>query len=464
MANLSYRRIYPLIAAFASMKRFFLFLLILPALFSCNKENSNQPPVPPGDTTSFSIPVTGEIVMYEVNIRALSITSDLPGVIGRLDEIKDLGINVIWLMPIHPIGEVNSVNSPYCVKNYKEVNPEFGTLADLQNLVKEAHKQGIAVVIDWVANHTSWDNPWIVNKDWYTQDGSGNIIHPEGTNWMDVADLNYSSEEMRLAMIDAMKYWVNTADVDGFRCDAADMIPYDFWLQAIPAVSALKDSLIWLAEGARFDHFAAGFQMNYSWSFYDKLVSVYSSNQPATGLVSMHNIEYLSLPEGKEKLRFSTNHDKSAWEATPMVLFNGEHGALAASVATICLGGVPLIYGSQEVGVTENVPFFTNDPIDWSLHPEMLKAYQDIFKFYNSSVPLKYGVLASYSTADVLAFVRSLEQGEVFVIVNMRNLSLSYDIPAAFEGTTWKDAFDGSEIVFPPVMDLQAYNYRILKR
>ena len=169
--------------------------------------------------------------MYEINERALSQSGDFNGIIERLDEIKALSVNVIWLMPIHPIGEINTVNSPYCVRNYLEVNPEFGSLTDLKKLVKEAHKRDIAVIMDWVANHTAWDNPWISNTSWYTQ-VNGEIIHPAGTNWLDVADLNYSNTEMRQAMISAMKYWIEDIYIDGFRCDAADWIPFDFWKQA----------------------------------------------------------------------------------------------------------------------------------------------------------------------------------------------------------------------------------------
>jgi 1,4-alpha-glucan branching enzyme len=434
--------------------------------FACNKENNNNPiDPPPDDTTTFVIPATEDIVMYEVNLRALTATGDIPGVTGRLDEIKALGVNVIWLMPIHPIGEINSVNSPYSVKNYKAVNPEFGTTNDLITLVKEAHKVNIAIIIDWVANHTAWDNPWIVNKDWYTQDGQGNIISPPGTNWADVADLDYSNQAMRLSMIDAMEYWVNTVDIDGFRCDAADMVPVDFWIQALDSVNGITDKeLIWLAEGGSNNLFSAGFQMNYAWSYYGKLKDVFGSNQSATNLVTVHNQEYSGLPAGKKKLRFTTNHDESAWDATPMTLFGGEKGALAASVAASYLGGVPMIYGSQEVGVTETIPFFSNSTIDWSAHPEMLQAYKDMLNFYDSSAALKKGEMTSYASVDVLAFTRKFEQEEVFVIDNLRNSQVSYDIPAGLENSAWLDAFDGREMMIGTTIDLEPYRYFVLKK
>ncbi len=224
-----------------------------------------------------------------------------------------------------------------------------------------------------------------------------------------MADLNYSNQAMRQNMIDAMEYWVTTTDIDGFRCDAADMVPFDFWQQAIAALdSANEKELILLAEGARSDHFTAGFQMNYSWNFYSKIKEVFRQNAAASSLFAIHNAEYNGIPAGKQKLRFTTNHDESAWDATPMVLFNGEKGALAASVITIYLGGIPLIYGSQEVGVEENIPFFSNAPINWSLHPEMLQAYKDIIKFHNNSDALKKGELVSLILIRMLWFSNGL--------------------------------------------------------
>jgi glycosidase len=193
--------------------------------------------------------------------------------------VKALGINAIWIMPIYPIGNLNSFGSPYCIKNYEEVNPDLGTMNDLKTLVTEAHNRKIAVMLDWVANHTSWDAEWIVHKSWYTQNASGNIISPPGTTWNDVADLNYSNDTMRQAMIDAMEFWITNADIDGFRCDAADYVPFDFWKQAIDSLHHATDkNLILLAEGSRADHFTAGFQMNFSWDFLSVLKNVFKNN------------------------------------------------------------------------------------------------------------------------------------------------------------------------------------------
>ncbi|MDD5507680.1 MAG: alpha-amylase family glycosyl hydrolase [Bacteroidales bacterium] len=449
--------------------RILLFLLIvLLLLASCKKDPEEKVnPPQPEDTSSFIVPKTEDIVMYEVNIRALSTTGDLQGVTGRLDEIHKLGINVIWLMPIHPVGQVNSVNSPYCVQNYKEVNPEFGTLKDFKDLVSKAHEMDIAVIIDWVANHTSWDNPWISNKDWYTQDGSGNIVHPAGTNWLDVADLNYDNAQMRLSMIEAMEYWVNTADIDGFRCDAADFVPFSFWQQALTDLkSGQEKELILLAEGSRPDHFTAGFQMNYSWDFYNKLKGVFIQNQAASGLFTVNENEYKNIPSGRHKLRFTTNHDESAWDATPVSLFNGKQGALAASVIAIYLKGIPLLYGSQEVGVSDNVPFFEHSTIDWDQNPDMFGEYEKILTFYNASETARIDSIAelkTFSNKDILAFLRTNNQEKLFVMVNTRKVAIEYSVPAELVNSVWKDAFDESPATLSSGIEFQPYAYRVLK-
>lgn len=421
---------------------------------------------PPAYSTPYAgVPATEDLVIYEINERAFSATGNFQGIINRLDSIKALGINTIWLMPIHPIGTTKSVNSPYSVSNYKEVNPEFGTLDILRNLVSLAHQKNMAVIIDWVANHTSWDNPWIANKAWYTQDGAGNIISPAGTGWNDVADLNYSNSDMRLAMIKAMKYWVLAANIDGFRTDAADMVPYDFWKQAIDTLKNMPGrNLILLAEGTRTDHFTAGFQMNYAWDFYTSLKNVFRNNNAASNLFTTNTTEYNSIPSGKKKLRFTTNHDESAWDATPYTLFYGKQGALAASVITSYLNGVPLMYSSQEVGRSTTVPFFSNSPIDWTQNPDMVTAYKNIFAFYNSSQALRRGTLSTYPDNDIVSFKKVFTTEEVVVLVNTRNSVINYTLPAALTGTGWTNAMNNTAVTLSANISINPYEYIILKK
>lgn len=411
-----------------------------------------------------SVPETKNIIMYEVNLRAFSSSGDLQGVINRLDQLKALNVNVIWLMPIYPIGQINSVNSPYCVKNYYEVGSEYGTLADLRTLTTEAHNRNMAVVVDWVANHTSWDNPWVSqHSDWYSQDGSGNIIIPPGTNWADVADLNFDNQTMRLNMIDAMKYWILEANIDGLRCDYADGVPYDFWKQAIDSLQTIPNrNLIFLAEGTRADHYAAGFQMTYAWDFYTAIKNVFAGSSPST-IYTTNTSEYAGVPAGNRKLRFTTNHDQSAWEATPMTLFNGKAGATCASVITTYYNGVPLIYTGQEVGRVSTVPFFSNSPINWTVNLDMQQNYRDMLSFYSQSAVSRYGTAVPYTANDVVCFKKVLNANQVLVIANVRNNTTNYSIPTALLNSTWTNALTGASVTLGSSLSLSAYQYLILK-
>ncbi|MBK8599938.1 MAG: alpha-amylase [Flavobacterium sp.] len=363
-------------------------------------------------------PETEDIVMYEINIKSFSSTSNLRGIINRLDAIKALGVNTIWLMPIYPVGTVNSFGSPYCVKNFTAVSPSFGTMSILQELVDKAHQRKLSVILDWVGNHTSWDNVWMSHPDWYTQNSSGQIISPAGTTWADVADLNYNNGEMRTAMIAAMRYWINVAGVDGFRCDAADYVPFDFWQQAITSLQTGRSKrLIMLAEGARNDHFAAGFKMNWSWNHLTSIKGVFNGANPSSVFTSNTN-EYTTVPVGSKKLRFTTNHDESN-TALPVTVFNSKNGALCASAITIFLQGVPLIYSGQEVGVA-STSVYNGGTIDWTANADMLTAYQQLLAFYNMSAAARKGVLVSYSDANIVAFTKILGNEQILVLANPR--------------------------------------------
>ncbi len=454
------------------MDRFYLLILamLMAAFLSCQKDDEKKPPdindngyVQYG-TPFDDVPDANDVVMYEVNLRAFSPNPNLRGVINKLDHIESLGVNVIWLMPIHPIGQVNSVNSPYSVKDYKAVSQEYGTLGDLRDLTDEAHARGIAVIMDWVANHTAWDNEWISNKSWYTQDQNGNIIHPPGTNWLDVADLNYNNTDMREAMIDAMTYWIYEANIDGFRCDYADGVPFDFWQQAWNEVRSFQGrKFILFAEGSRKDHLTAGFDLNFGWQFYGAIKDVFNG-QPVSKIFTAHSNEYSNIPAGKHWIRFTTNHDESAWDATPVSLFNGINGALAASVVAIFTGGVPLIYSSQEVGTANQIPFFYNSTINWNANSGMLTAYQKMLQFYSGSVAAKYGQNTVYQHNDIVCFVKSNNGEEVVIMANLRNSSIIFPIPSDLESSTWTNVMSQSQINLTGFIVFEPYQYFILKQ
>jgi glycosidase len=460
------------------MKKIFLLLSFTCFLFiNCKKTETIvvtptitvDPDLVQFGTPFANVPATKDLAMYEVNMRAFSSEGTFKGVQARLDSVKALGINVLWLMPIHPVGVLNSVGqlgSPYSVKNYKEVNPEFGTLEDLQNLVKEAHNRNMAVIIDWVANHTAWDNPWITaHDDWYSKDAAGKITIPSGTNWADVADLNFDKPDMRISMINAMKYWILRANIDGFRCDYADGVPYDFWKQATDSLKNVPNrKYVLLAEGSRSNHFAAGFQMNYGWDFYGQLKNTYKNNLSPNSIIASHNSEYNSVASGAAKLRFTTNHDESAWSDTPINLFGGQKGALSAFVLTAYLGGVPLLYTGQEVGRPDKTPFFSRSPINWNLNPDIAAEYKRLMAFRQASNAVKEGTLESLSDANVVVFKKIFQTEEVLVLVNIRNAVSTYTVASTLVNSTWKNALDNTAVTVGTQVSLQPYQYLILKK
>lgn len=455
------------------MKKFLFAGLVL---LACGPGDPAPAPVDPDkevELKQYGSPFNGvadakDAVIYEVNIRAFSPAGNLQGVIDGLDRIKELGVNTIWLMPIHPVGQVRSaggLGSPYSVQNYLEVSSEFGTLATLRKLVEEAHNRDMAVILDWVANHTSWDHVWMKNKTWYTTDVNGNIIIPPGTNWQDVAELNFSNADMRKAMIHAMKYWVLEANVDGFRCDAVDFVPKEFWKQAIDELKAIPNrKLVLLAEGGSVDNFTSGFQMNYAWDFYNAITEVYKTGKSVNTVSAAHEAEYNSIPQGAIKLRYTTNHDQSAWEHTPVEVLGGTSAALSASVITIFTSAAPLIYSSQEVGRFERLPFFTRDPIDWNENEDMHAMYRKLLSIYNSSATFRSGALQYYPNNDVAVFTRKDSNEEYLILVNARNANKTVTLDEAFNGVNWINKINDESITTASAIDLSPFQFLILKR
>ncbi|MEI8086098.1 MAG: alpha-amylase family glycosyl hydrolase [Paludibacter sp.] len=425
--------------------------------------NTNPDPAQYG-TPFAGVPDPRDAIIYQVNMRCFSTTRNFQGVIARLDSIKALGINVIYLMPIYPVGTLKAFNSPYCVKDYKAVNSEFGTLTDLRLLIDGAHTKGMTVILDWVANHTSWDNTWINTPTWYVQNTSGVIQNPSG--WTDVAQLNFKNTDMRSAMIKAMKYWVFTANCDGFRCDYADGPPADFWKQAIDTLRNIKThKLLMLAEGTRSDHFASGFNYTFGFRFYDQMKTVFSSSQAATNFNNINTSEYSGAGEANEVVRYLTNHDVNGSDGTALDLFGGSTGSMAAFVVTAYMKGVPMIYNGQEVGMPTRMVFpFTGTTINWALNPSMTTEYKKIIAFRSNSDAIRRGTVVSYSNSNVCAFTKISGSESVLVLSNLRNTASTIALPSELTSATWNDAYSGATISLSANMTLQAYSYLVLKK
>ncbi len=416
---------------------------------------------------AFVIPKAEDVVMYEANPRVFAETNSLKAIEARLDDIKSLGVNALWIMPIYTHGVEKYKGSPYCIKNYTAIDPEYGTMDDLKSLVSSAHNKGMAVLMDWVANHTSWDNVWIEeHKDWYTQDSEGNILPPIAA-WSDVADLNYDNAEMRQAMIDAMKFWITEAGVDGFRCDAADYVPIDFWQDAVSQLRTVKNDILMLAEGNKADYFSAGFNMDFGWTFYDALKDIFSGKRPASYIVNIVKNASAKFSQDNCTLHFTTNHDKSADENTDVQLFNGNRGAMSAYVITATLAGSPLIYSSQEAGHEGRVPFFEYCNLNWNENLDITNEYIKIMSIYSASDVFRIKYLTYKSGTEntkILAYVHDNGKQNVLVLVNVRNAEATFTVPAEFQGISYRNMMGGEDITLAESLTMPAYQYYILEK
>ena len=441
------------------MKKLFLSISILAAVVGCNPKKETK-------QVTFEMPAVEDIAMYQVNPRVFAPENSLNAVAARIDSIRDLGVNVMWLMPIYPIGIEKGKNSPYCISDYKAIAPEFGTIDDFKHLAQVCHEHGMGIILDWVANHTAWDHPWVKeHPDWYTRDEkTDTIICPQPWNWEDVADLNYDNKDMREAMIDAMKFWIVEVGIDGFRCDVADGVPADFWKDAIEQLRAAAGDrkIVMLAEGKNEDNFTVGgFDMNYGWDYKDEIVKVWKG-APASDLIKADSAEYANLPAGKVKLRFTTNHDHST-EATPCVEFTNERGSMAAYVASIFPHGGALIYGSQEVSYPEPINFFKYVAVDWTANSAIYQEYKELIELYDEHPALRKGKMRAWSDDDVLIFEKTDAEESFLIIVNVRNESKAVRIPESWVGRETKDEVTDNDFKLESTLTLEPFQYLILK-
>jgi glycosidase len=302
--------------------------------------------------------------IYEVNVRQYTEAGTFKAFETHLPRLQKLGVKILWLMPIHPISKLNrkgTLGSPYSVADYKGINPEYGNDADFKALVTKAHSLGLKIILDWVPNHSGWDNPWIANKSWYHTDTDGNII-PPNNDWTDVAWLNYKNQDMRRAMIDAMSYWVKTFDIDGFRADVAAGVPTDFWKAANAQLQAIKP-LFMLAEDQSVQSLLDdAFIANYNWELKDFINAVAVSRKDRTDFEAMAKNQSFTYPTRSFPMNFITNHDENSWSGTEFDRLGDAVPALAA--LTFTYPGIPLIYSGQEVGNTKRLAFFEKDLIE----------------------------------------------------------------------------------------------------
>ena len=364
--------------------------------------------------------------IYEIYPRDFSTAGNLAGVTAKLDELHDLGVTILWTMPIHPIGEKfrkGEFGSPYSIKDYYAVDPNYGTLADFKQLVAGAHQRGMKVIMDLVANHTAWDSVMMTNTDFYKQDAPGHVIPPV-PEWTDVAGLSYKSSALREYMIAMLKYWIKEADVDGYRCDVAYMVPTDFWEQVRAELIKVKPDLMMLAEASKPELLTNAFDLDYSWPLLATLNKVLLHDAPATDLRKCWDESVKQFPKGSLHLRISDDHD----EARAVARY-GLHGALAASALMFTLDGVPLLYNGMEVGdATESGDPALFDKLNIFWNPKERGAlqftYHDLIKLRKDYAALRNDRviwLPNYEDSKVISFMRLDASDEFVVVINLSN-------------------------------------------
>jgi glycosidase len=409
-----------------------LFLILSIAFVACSTPEKQAPPVSTVEHPEWSKAAS----IYEVNIRQYSPEGTFNAFSNDLPRIQAMGVDIIWLMPIHPIGLKNrketeeSLGSYYSVQNYKKVNPNFGTEEDFRTLVKQAHELGLKVIIDWVANHSAWDNPWTENPDWYELDEEGNFTPPRGTDWTDVIQLNYENEDMRAAMLDALEYWVREFDIDGYRSDVAGMVPTDFWVNAHESLDQIKDVFM-LAEDGEPELLIDAFDMNYAWEYAHVIREIAKGEQTFDDLDALFARDAKRFPANSYRMYFTSNHDENSWNGTDTEMYGDNFQNFAVLSATV--PGMPLIYNGQESGLDKQLKFFEKDEIEWKDYK-----YED---FYRLLLTLKEenealwngaygGELTRVKSPDgTYAFTRTKGQNEVIVAINNNNTEQIISVP-----------------------------------
>lgn len=406
-----------------------LSLLIVSCNNSAPKEKVQQEEQ---EETSRALPVewTKNANIYEVNLRQYSEEGTFNAFAEDLPRLKDMGVDILWFMPIHPIGEKNrkgGMGSYYAVRDYKAVGEEYGTIEDFKVLVEKAHKLGMYVLIDWVANHTAWDNVWLENhSDFYEKDSIGNFISP--FDWSDVIALDYTNMEMREAMADALKFWVADVDIDGYRCDVAGEVPTDFWNWIRPQLDEIKPVFM-LAEAEKPELLESAFDMDYGWEFHHIMNGIVKGEKNVQDVLAYLKKEKETNPENTYKLNFITNHDENSWNGTIKERL-GE-AADVLSVLTYTLNSMPLMYSGQEAANEKRLEFFEKDMIAWKdyskhdFYSKLIEIKHNNPALWNGNYGGEFISLNNEQDDRLFVFKQVKGENEILVLLNLSDEEIS---------------------------------------
>ncbi|MEM9302233.1 MAG: alpha-amylase family glycosyl hydrolase [Pseudomonadota bacterium] len=414
-----------------------------------------------------------DAVIYQLNTRQFSPEGTFNAAREQLPRIKALGADIIWLMPIHPIGEKNrkgTLGSPYSVKDFRAVNPEFGTLEDFRAFVDAAHDLGLYVIIDWVANHTAWDNHLATeHPDWYERDWAGNFRPTPWWDWSDIIDLDFSEPGVREYMTEALKYWVAEVGIDGFRCDVAGYVPLDFWENVRAELDAIKPVFM-LAEWETRDVHARAFDASYAWSWKNAMQGIAAGESDVGALFGYYSGNESAWPMDAYRMMYIANHDQNSWDGTMFEIYGDV--LEPAIVLSVTGEGIPLIYNGQEAGNEKRLEFFEKDPIEWREHP-IGELYRQLFALkkanqalWNGSAGARMVQVVNSAPSQVFSFVREKDGNAVFVVLNFSAEPQRVQFTDGPYAGAWTGYFSTASLTAnaDTTLELAPWSYRVFTR
>ena len=410
--------------------------------------------------------------IYEINVRQYSEAGTFAAVEADLDRIEALGIGTLWLMPIHPIGEVNRkgpLGSYYAISDYFAVNPEFGTKDDFRSLVDAAHARGMRVILDWVGNHTAWDNVLVqTHPEYFMTDAEGSFVPPLGFDWTDVIQIDYTHPGVLAYHLKVLRYWVEEFGIDGYRCDYAAGIPTDFWNRLMRALLETRDDLFLLAEAEDPSHQLEAFQASYGWSMMHAFNAIAQGKESASHLDDVLAQTALQFPAGSDFLYLTSNHDENSWLGTAFERLGG--GVRPFAVLSFTLDGIPLVYNGQEAGLDKRLEFFERDPIEWRPHP-LAEFYRTLITLKREHPALATGAPLERVPTTANDRIFALRRGEtggpqILVVANLTAGNHAFGLGAPGLTGTWRDAFSGEVLRLGEswTTTLNSWGYRVLVR
>jgi glycosidase len=413
---------------------------------------------------------TRDAVLYQLNTRQFTAEGTFVAAQSHLPRLADMGVDIIWLMPIHPIGEVSrkgSLGSPYAVRDYRAVNPELGTEAEFRAFVDEAQRLGMKVILDWVANHSAYDNPLTLSHpEWYTRTPEGALMSPAGTDWSDVADFDYSQPGLRRYMTESLVYWVREFGIDGYRADVAGYVPTDFWETARAELDKVRPVFM-LAEWEQRDLHARAFDATYGWGWKEAMQRLVKSGEGAGAMRGYYAGQSETWPHAAMRMVYTENHDQNSWDGVAAEIYGP---AYEAAMALSFVGsGLPLIYNGQEADNDRMLEFFERDPIIWreGRHDALLRKLIALKTanpaLHNGRFGAAMVEVPTNQTSDVFAFTRGQAGRRVFAVFNLSPRPHSISFTQARHHGRYSDALDGTGAVFAggETIDLAPWGYRI---